>query len=69
MIKNRYTKAAACAVLAVSMIFTGCGKKEGTKTADKKAETTKTIRLERGDITANSYVIKVKLLLSSQKSI
>ena len=51
--------AAACAVLAVSMIFTGCGKKEGTKTADKKAETTKTIRLERGDITANSYVIKV----------
>ena len=59
MIKNRYTKAAACAVLAVSMIFTGCGKKEGTKTADKKAETTKTIRLERGDITANSYVIKV----------
>ena len=36
MIKNRYTKAAACAVLAVSMIFTGCGKKEGTKTADKK---------------------------------
>ena len=59
MIKNRYTKAAACAVLAVSMIFTGCGKKESTKTADKKAETTKTIRLERGDITANSYVIKV----------
>ena len=46
MIKNRYTKAAACAVLAVSMIFTGCGKKEGTKNADKKAETTKTIRLE-----------------------
>lgn len=59
MIKNRYTKAAACAVLAVSRIFTGCGKKEGTKNADKKAETTKTIRLERGDITANSYVIKV----------
>lgn len=41
MIKNRYTKAAACAVLAVSMIFTGCGKKESTKTADKKAETQK----------------------------
>ena len=38
MIKNRYTKAAACAVLAVSMIFTGCGKKESTKTADKQKQ-------------------------------
>lgn len=36
MIKNRYTKAAACAVLAVSMIFTGCGKKRVQRPQIKK---------------------------------
>lgn len=47
-----------CRACRVDDIY-GMRKKESTKTADKKAETTKTIRLERGDITANSYVIKV----------
>lgn len=54
MIKNKYTKGAIGVILAASMLFSGCGKSEGTT-----KETVKNVRLETGDITQNSVVMKV----------
>ncbi len=54
MIKSRYTKGAVCVMLAASMLFSGCGKTTGTQ-----KKTVKSVRLETGDITQNSIVMKV----------
>lgn len=54
MIKNKYTKSVICVMLAASLMFSGCGRnKETTK------KTVKSVRLETGDITQNSIVMKV----------
>lgn len=54
MIKSRYTKSALCVMLAASVLFSGCGK---TNSTQKKA--VKSVRLETGDITQNSIIMKI----------
>lgn len=54
MIKNRYIKGAVCVILAASMFFTGCG-----KTTETQKKTVKSVRLETGDITQNSVVMRI----------
>ena len=54
MIKNKYIKSAICVMLSASIVFSGCGKNK--ETAKK---TVKSVRLETGEITQNSIVMKV----------
>lgn len=54
MIKNKYTKCAMCIMVAASVFLSGCGKSSETQN-----KTTKSVRLETGDITQNSVVMKI----------
>lgn len=56
MIKNKFTKCALSVMLAASVLLSGCGKSAETPVNNK---TVKSVRLETGDITQNSVVMKI----------
>ena len=57
MIKNKFTKCTLGVMLAASVLLSGCGK--SAETSDNNTKTVKSVRLETGDITQNSVVMKI----------
>lgn len=57
MIKNKFTKCTLGVMLAASVLLSGCGK--SAETSDNNTKTVKSVRLETGDITQNSVIMKI----------